>query len=1216
MPLDTNMQTHTSSTDTSEENESDMDEDVNKLNEYIEKLDLLNNSCELQIKMNQQKEKENFVNNIDDINIYIRKHISFKKKLDDINKSFKKNCNYEAFSRIEKVYKTISHINSSYEYITLKIKLDEYIEHIENNIKTNYLNTISYLNHFLEIRKNIYRYNSSSFLYSKDENYSNSNSNSKSNSNSNSNSKSKSKSNRNSNRNGNCNNEYWKFRSPEERIIENDIVDFVNYKRALIFHNFLSKKSDEHSQAYIQIYNMDREKINLLTRYYCNVKSLIEGEINECIKKKDIKSIKTKINTYLSLFQHKESSWSDLRNNNSNVSSVNKPNDKKSEGREVSWIGKREDGTEQHNHISNKGYSDNTNSHARIEKKERENDDIEKRYERYSGNSNRNRYNESYDDSFSSSKSESEHSGMSIRHKEKKNANEYAEKRRRRRRRRGKKGQMEEMKEGEEVEEEEQEQEQTQRQVEGREAEEPMTCNVDECMLYFEEYLYICYITITVVEMEVENVLDLLNKKVMSKEDNMYIECIKSTYKCLFKYNVFFEKLVHDNVIYIIYNRKIELLFNKVINVMFNRFFTQVKLSIQNFDELKNYDKNIEILSLLCYNFLSIKKYLHHLSFDKFQKINSLYDIKNYINTNIFSQETGLYKNLPYINLIQDTICSYIDHEVLFSKHCIDKAYILTDDIMLSLIDEKNKKEITLEDHFNFDDIINNNNEFTSTFLEDAFYIFQKSMCRSINMNEINTICVLINNIMIVLSTTLKNYLKENIKTSKNIYSSYIHDINNLKNFSFSSLLKSIDSNNYLEDNHSYKTLIIAQNFVSSLTYISGDHPSGIGSGNNNSGINNSGINNSGINNSGINSGSNNNSLGNLSRANSSKGAINLHNANNSANINNMGSKNTTSNNASSTNHKSMNNRSNDNSSGNNGGGSSGFSAGVEKAKDVYDYVTREHLQNLFNPLSDKKNMEGQIINSKFSYPHCINNLDACYQYIQKYKMFISNYFMEKFIENNNENKKEVQNYLLMFNNALANYDNLLKDYEKINMENCKTLLNILKIHFISQLVIIENINFDITHEQYSYYQLNDPYIQNLINRIKLILYHISLYYNQSIFHISINLLAEKICKYIERIIRTKKFSIYGCVQIDNDIRNLMLFFTSLTNINIKKEFSKLFEICELLNVSDIQDFKDFYDENKNNLNTSEIEGIISLRNDVSEELLKSIKLYMNLKMK
>ncbi|KJP87004.1 hypothetical protein AK88_03403, partial [Plasmodium fragile] len=250
---------------------------------------------------------------------------------------------------------------------------------------------------------------------------------------------------------------------------------------------------------------------------------------------------------------------------------------------------------------------------------------------------------------------------------------------------------------------------------------------------------------------------------------------------------------------------------------------------------------------------------------------------------------------------------------------------------------------------------------------------------------------------------------------------------------------------------------------------------------------------------------------------------------------------------------------------------------------------------------------------SKFSYPHCVNNIDSCHQYIQNFKLFIHDYFVDKFLKDKKKKKeKEKQNYLLMFTNSFANYDNLLSDFENLSIENCKNLLNMLKVHFVGQLVIIESVNFDITSEQYAYYQLNDPYINALVSRMKLIAYHISLYFNQNIFQICVGLLAEKICKYIERIVRTKKFSLYGCVQLDNDIRNLMLFFTSLTSINVKKEFTKLLEMCELLNINDLQDFKDFYDENKNNLSASEVEDIISMRIDISEELLGAMKLYMN----
>ncbi|CRH00975.1 conserved Plasmodium protein, unknown function [Plasmodium relictum] len=1039
-----NISNDLTSNDSSEQNESDNDENdenVNKINEFIEKLDILNNNYDLKIKLNKQKENENYVNNIDNINIYIKKHESFKKKLNEINNFFKKKCNYDAFSRIEKVYVTVSNINSSYEFISLKIKIQDYIKNIERNIKNNYINTIPYINLFLEIRKKIHKYSSLYFFNLKNEKY-------------------------------DCKN--LNFLKKEEAIIENDIIDYINHKKTFTSQN-ISNKKNEHAEAYKRIYEMDKEKINLLNKYYNNVKCIIEEEINEYIKKKDIDNIKKKLNIYISLFQKQEKGHSEDKTCNS---SINSPQENESE-----------------EEIRNNENEDDSNG-STTDNKEYISKENTKNYKKEKKNINKKIISENKDNLSISKLECSQNIIDNLDENNKSNIDDIKNK---------------------------------------KKEESKIINNLDDYIIYFDEYLYICYITIALVEIEIDKLLDLLNSKIMSQEDNVYIECIKNTYSCLFKYNNFFENLVHDHIVYIIYNRKIELIFNKVINIIFKQFFSQVKLSIENFDELNNYDKNIEILSLLCYNFLNIKKFLYDLSFKKFEKVNNIFDFKNYINTNIFSIENCLYKNLPYINLIQDAICSYIDNEILFSKHCIDKAFILTDDIMLSLIDDDNK-DFKFDENFNFDNIINNN-EFTSTLLEDAFYIFQKCMCRSINMNDINTICVLINNIMIVLSTTLKDYLKENVKISKNIYSSFIHDINNLKKFSFTNLLNSIDKNNYFEDNNTNKTIVLAQNFVNTFSYIN----------NENNKISNT--------------------VSNLSKSSFSKDNISFNNNNNN------------------------------------------------QTKNIYNFLTSNHYENLFNPLIPNQNIKNQIINSKFSYPHCINNIDSCYQYIQKYKIFINDYFTEQFLQNNKE-KKEVQNYILMFNNSLANYDNLLKDYEKLNIENCKVLLNILKIHFINQLVLIEEINFDITNEQYSYYQLNDPYINNLINRIKLILHHISLYFNQNIFHICIHLLAEKICKYIERIIKKKKFNLYGCVQIDNDIRNLMLFFTSLTSINVKKEFSKLFDICELLNISDLQDFKDLYDENKSSLNSNEIENILSLRNDISEELLKSIKLYINSKIK
>ncbi|GAW81865.1 hypothetical protein, conserved [Plasmodium gonderi] len=1036
---------------------------IKKINEYIEKLDILNNKLDLKIKLNQQNEKENLVKNIDNINIYIKKHLSFKNRLNGINNSLKEKCNYDAFSKIEKVYKTISNVNSSYEYITLKIQVQDYVKRVETCIRTNHMDAIYPLSQFLKLRRYIYKYGRSG----------------------------------SSEREGS--NSYIHLNNPnrakgastlmhsEDTVIENDVIDYVKYKEKQFSENQPEQQNHAHAEAYKQIYQTEKGSINLLNSYYDHVRGLLEEEICECIKSKDMNTIKLKINLYMSIFHNRGEEDSfvvqkgrsvDIRKSNKVCSGVAGNN---GEDRDMGSGEDRDKGSGEDRDIGSGEDRDGGPDEDRDEGPDEDLNDGQVR-----------------------------------------KGNPITE-------------------------------------VQGHEC--PKT-SAEEKLLHFDEYLFICHVVMSLVELEVNKQLDLLRRQVVSKEDNVYIECIKGTYACLYRYNKFFESLVEDHIVYIIYNRKVELIFNNVIKAIYTSFFNEIELlHIDSYDELKNFDKNVETLSLLCYNFQNIKKFINNLAELKFQNIIRTFDFVNFINKDMFSEQSGLYKNLPYINFIQNCICAYIDNEIIFIKHCVDKAFVLSDDIMLSLIDdEKNNKNTDFEKFhdniINFENIMmNNSNEYTSTFLDDAFFIFQKSVCRSINMNDINTICVLVNHIMLFFSTTLKSYLCDNLKISKNIYASFIHDSIHMKQFSFTSLIKSIDDTNYIDEGQGgNRTVTLAQNLTSSLSYVHNENYNSQGRTNHIDGPSNERI-------------YNGTNWNGFHRNDSMKNDL------------------------------------------------SQINEGKSKEKSIYEYLTVEHYESIFNPLSEKKgNLENQAINSKFSYPHCVNNIDSCYQYIQNFKIFINDYFKEKFLKNKKKKKKkkDTQNYILMFNNSFANYDNLLKDFEKLNVENCKNLLNILKVHFISQLVVIETVNFDISNEEYAYYQLNDPYINNLINRMKLIVYHISLYFNQNIFHTAVNLLAEKICKYIERIVHTKKFSLYGCVQIDNDIRSLMLFFTSLTNINVKKEFSKLLEICELLNISDLQDFKDFYDENKNNLSTNEIENIISLRNDISKELLESIKLCMH----
>ncbi|EUT89865.1 hypothetical protein PFAG_01373 [Plasmodium falciparum Santa Lucia] len=224
---------HSSNSGCSDDDTKD-DEDTHKVKEYIDKIHLLNNNYNIKIKINEQNEKENFVHNSEYINMYIKKHELFKKKLNDIYNFLKKKSNYNTFEHIERVYKTVSNINSSYEFISLKIRIETIIEQIKKNLQINYHDTIIYLNEFLQIRYKIFKYNNNSiFLLSKKE--------------------------INHHEDTQKN---FPFLKNDDKFLENDIMDYINYKKSCLFQSSLNKKKENHSNAYVHLYEMDKDKIN------------------------------------------------------------------------------------------------------------------------------------------------------------------------------------------------------------------------------------------------------------------------------------------------------------------------------------------------------------------------------------------------------------------------------------------------------------------------------------------------------------------------------------------------------------------------------------------------------------------------------------------------------------------------------------------------------------------------------------------------------------------------------------------------------------------------------------------------------------------------------------------------------------------------------------------------------------------------------------------
>merc|ERR1711957_251255 len=77
-------------------------------------------------------------------------------------------------------------------------------------------------------------------------------------------------------------------------------------------------------------------------------------------------------------------------------------------------------------------------------------------------------------------------------------------------------------------------------------------------------------------------------------------------------------------------------------------------------------------------------------------------------------------------------------------------------------------------------------------------------------------------------------------------------------------------------------------------------------------------------------------------------------------------------------------------------------------------------------------------------------------------------------------------------------------------------------------------------------------------------------------------LMAEQTRKRVENSAFAMKFSFFGALQFESDVRALSSFFTSVSEQALRHKFAKLREMSDLLNVESVAEVQELYGEIRN----------------------------------
>jgi len=269
------------------------------------------------------------------------------------------------------------------------------------------------------------------------------------------------------------------------------------------------------------------------------------------------------------------------------------------------------------------------------------------------------------------------------------------------------------------------------------------------------------------------------------------------------------------------------------------------------------------------------------------------------------------------------------------------------------------------------------------------------------------------------------------------------------------------------------------------------------------------------------------------------------------------------------------------------------YSNWVSHAKNIAQPAPGQNpLESLF------KDSEGKLrpnLTSAHSWPHSLNNLQQCLEYLHKLKEATEAAFEDSFPHDGPDKDK-----LPMLHNLLSMaLDDKKQELDQMHALHCREGVTMFLGHLRPSLEPLGRLDYNIDEAQYSDFQVNDPFAKAFNNATEMIYQHIKLVINSNSCEEIMQELATRIVKRLEKEALSKRFSLLGALQFESDVRVLCSFFTNVSEQALRHKFARLFEMASLLSLESVDELRELFSEVRNwKLAPDEIRKLIDCRVD------------------
>lgn len=230
------------------------------------------------------------------------------------------------------------------------------------------------------------------------------------------------------------------------------------------------------------------------------------------------------------------------------------------------------------------------------------------------------------------------------------------------------------------------------------------------------------------------------------------------------------------------------------------------------------------------------------------------------------------------------------------------------------------------------------------------------------------------------------------------------------------------------------------------------------------------------------------------------------------------------------------------------------------------------------------------------SWPHSLNNLQQCLEYLDKLKEATEAAFEDSFPHDGPDQDK-----LPMLHNLLSMaLDDKKAELDAMHVAQCKVGVTMFLGHLRPSLEPLGRLDYNIDDVQYADFQVNDPFAKAFNAQTEVIYQHVKSVINAVSCEEIMQELASRIVKRLEKEALSKSFSLLGALQFESDVRVLCSFFTNVSEQALRHKFARLFEMASLLSLESMEELRELFAEVRNwKLAPEEIRKLLASRTDL-----------------